>query len=225
MGVNVWASRVGNFVASGHSEWAHVIHFNALSDLATSLTDKKLKQGEIEKLVIIAHGDAGGVVQLDRVLTPDTISSFASEIDALRGFMGVHCKLIFMSCISAVGPQGSLLLTKLSSSLTNRHIIGFTIKGAMMAGGWPSTPGQVYEGDNFMSGMPAKAMKGMKPLTEYSVFSKWGRNGFITKIPYEEQVKNPNFKCAWWNCPGHAKPTEWCQPHFKGVKHLYPYPG
>jgi hypothetical protein len=208
-----------------HPDWAHVIHFNALGDLAKLLTDKKLKDGQIDRLAIIAHGDASGVVQLDRVLSPTTIGSFSSEISAVGGFVGQHGKLIFISCLAGSGPAGSQLLTMISRTLSNRHIIGFTINGAMMAGAWPSAPGQVYEGENFISGMPATAMKGMKLLNEYSVFSKWARNGFITKIPYQEQVKNPHYKCAWSLCPGHARPTEWCQPHFKGAKHSYPYPG
>ncbi len=91
--------------------------------------------------------------------------------------------------------------------------------------GLPTLPGQVLEADNFMRGMPAKLLKGLPILTEYSKFSKWARNGYITKIPIQEQIKKPNYRCAWSLCPGHAKPTDRCVPAIKGLGKPRPYPG
>jgi hypothetical protein len=174
--------------------------------------------------VIVAHGDAGGVVQLDRNLTSKTVASFGSELSALSGYLTTHAHLVFVSCIAAVGPEGDVLLTEVSKYLPNRHVVGFTINGGMAQEGLPAMPGQVLEAENSQRGMPAKLLKGLPMLTEYSYFSKWARNGAITRIPAQEQVARPNFKCAWSACPGHAKSTDRCWPAIKGLAKARPYP-
>lgn len=224
MGQKVWAWRVGNFPSDSSSGWTQSIHFKALEDLVDTLEKKKLRR-QVDTLAIVAHGDAGGLVQLDRNLTPGTLASFGETLTAMDGYFGDWGgKLLFVSCIAALGKDGDDLLTGLSKYLPNVHVIGFTINGAMVES-YPNLPGQVYEGQNFMSGMNAKLMKALPPLTEYSPFSKWARNGYITKIPYEEQVKRPKYRCAWSLCPGHKNPIDRCVPAIKGLGYPKPYPG
>ncbi|MEP6495249.1 MAG: hypothetical protein ABJF01_21360 [bacterium] len=225
MGTNVWAYRVGNFPSDAKTGWSYSIHFHGLDELIASLKAKRLER-KVDTLAIVAHGDAGGLVQLDRDLTPLSIGSFISAFTDLNAYFEEGGgKLIFISCIAAIGADGDALLTGVSKLVPNTHVVGFTINGAMAQEGLPTAPGQVLDGDNFMRGMSAKLMKGRPVLTEYSVFSKWARNGYITKIPYQEQVKRLGFRCAWSTCPGHAKPTDRCVPALKGVGHARPWPG
>jgi hypothetical protein len=224
MGIKVWAFRTGNFVQDSSSGWRYSIPFNSLDGLIKELRDKKL-MSQVETLAIIAHGDTGGLVQLDRDLTAKTIGSFGRALIDLNDFLIPFGKLIFVSCIAALGEAGDDLLNGISQFMPNRHIIGFTINGATAQEGLPSVPGQVLEGENIIRGMPAKLLKGLPALTEYSYFSKWALNGHITKIPIQEQIKKPNYKCAWGLCPGHAKPTDRCEPAIKGLGGRRPYPG
>jgi Domain of unknown function (DUF4347) len=220
----VWAFRVGNFVQDSSSGWSYSIRFNSLKELIEALREKKLS-GQVETLAIVAHGDAAGLVQLDRDLNRSTIGSFGNALTNLNDFLMPHGKLIFVSCLAALGQEGTELLIGISKYLPNRHIIGFTINGGMAQEGLPTLPGQVLEAENFMRGMPAKLLKELPTLTEYSNFSKWARNGYITKIPLQEQIKRPNYRCAWSLCPGHAKPTDRCVPAIKGLIKPRPYPG
>lgn len=224
MKVRVWAFRVGNFQKSPATGWAIAISFNSLKDLVSEMRRQKL-DGSVETLAIVAHGDASGVVQLDKNLTPATLNAFTADLAALRSFLGPHSKLIFISCLAGTGSEGDKLLTGISSILFNVHVIGFTINGAMAQEGLPSEAGQVLEGEYFMQGMPAKLMRTMPVLTEYSVYSKWARNGFITRIPVQEQMRRPGYRCAWSSCPGHAHPIDRCQPAIKGMSKPFPYPG
>jgi hypothetical protein len=224
MKVRVWAFRVGNFVESSASGWAYAIRFNSLKDLIAGMSERKLN-GRVESLAIVAHGDASGVVQLDSNLTPTTINNFTADLAALADFLDPHAKLIFISCLAGSGKEGDQLLTGISRILSNVHVIGFTIQGAMAQEGLPSAAGQVLEGQNFMRGMPAEKMRGLPALTEYSAFSKWARNGYISRIPIQEQTKQPGYRCAWSSCPGHAHPMDRCQPAIKGMTKPFPYPG
>jgi hypothetical protein len=225
MGTKIWAYRVGNFVSDSSSGWSYSFRFNAIKDLIKQLKEKNLER-RVDTLAIVAHGDLGGVVQLDRNLTPSTVASFGVDFNDLNYFFeDGGGKLIFVSCIAALGSDGDNLLISISKYLPNVHVIGFTINGVMSKDGLPSLPGQVLEGESFMNGMSAKLMKGLPLITEYSFFSKWARNGFITKIPIQEQIKRPNYRCAWSLCPGHSSATHRCVPAIKGVSRPRPYPG
>jgi len=223
MTARVWAFRAGNFTKDRSSGWSHTIHFKSLKELTEELANNSL-EGQVEILAIVAHGDSNGLVQLDRNLTPGTLASFGDELDTLNKFLVTHGKLIFVSCIAGTGKEGDELLTGISKRLPNRHVIGFTIFGGMAQEGFPTLPGQILEVQHWMPGMPAKLLKGLPTLTEYSYFSKWARNGYITRIPIDEQSKDEKHRCAWSLCPGHAKATDRCQPALKGVGRPWEYP-
>jgi hypothetical protein len=222
MGVNVWAFRVGNYVAWPPAGWMHAIRFSSLGDLTSELESRGLADN-VETLAIVAHGDVAGLVQLDRNLTPGTIGSFSSEIAALGRYISSRGKLVFMSCLAGADRDGDQLLTKLSLLLSNRSIIGFTIKGAKASEGMTCAAGQVYEGDGLLDGMPASQLRGLPELREGSLYSKWAWNGSITRLPTLEQAKRPKNKCAKPGCPGHKSPGDRCQLYVKGLSRPLPY--
>jgi hypothetical protein len=80
----------------------------------------------------------------------------------------------------------------------------------------PSVPGQVYElpnGESYAGlGVPAAKLKGVKMLTEESIYSKWARNGVIVRKDALEQNRDPKHRCARPGCPGHKSATDRCFP-------------
>lgn len=223
MGCKVWAYRVGNYPDDKSSGWQHSIRFSSLDDLSKELDDRGLRRS-VDTLGIVAHGDTGGLVQLDQDLTPATIASFGKSILQLNNYFETPAKLMFLSCIAGDGPQGTKFLLELSSRLPNVHVIGFTIFGVEAAPGQPSRPGQMYEIESPAPQLTAKILKGLPLIDEYDKFSKWALNGYITKIPIQEQIKRPGYRCAWSTCPGHAKPTDRCVPAVRGLGRDRPYP-
>ena len=226
MGVRVWAHRIGNFVRKPESGFGFTIRFSGLDDLIASMSKSGLR-GRVESLVIVAHGDESGLVQLDRNLTPTALPSFDREFTNLKPYFepSAGSKLIFMSCLAGLEKDGDRLLCGISARLANVHVSGFEVNGSTVAEGMPMEPGSLTDGIGLMNGGPAKLMKGKPVLDEYSIFSKWAFNGYITRIPAREQLQRKGLKCAWSLCPGHAKPTDRCVPATKGMQGARAYPG
>jgi uncharacterized protein (TIGR03067 family) len=193
--INVWAFRVFVFKPNKAQGWTHTIHFDTLADLLKQLREREL-QGRIAKLVIVAHGDSAGLVQLDRRLTVETSESFAADFKQLSTFLAPEGKLMFESCQAGADEPGSLLLKRLSTYLNaGQTVIGFIVNG-LGPGHLGGLAGDIFEAPNSMPGMPASAFKGKKVLlTEDSVYAKWARAGKIVRLPVLEEFAK--FKGSW----------------------------
>jgi hypothetical protein len=209
VGKKVWAFRpnTANFIQVKGSEWNHVFDFGGLKQLLEKMQDNALS-GQVANLSIVAHGDKPGVVQLERLLTPDSIETFRSPLTELKTFLKPNGKLIFMSCIAGKDKDGTALLNAISSILRDVYIIGFEIFGGY-SGSLFAGPGQIWE-DEFGAGQKAPMPKNPKWLTEFSFFSKWALNGKIIRLPVGEQISRPNKKCANPSCPGHLHGQDQC---------------
>lgn len=130
---NVWASVNDDSLGtwrdpSTNSPWSHMFYFNTLPDLLIKMKHNNLR-GKVDILGIVAHGDAGGLVNLGSPLTPETIDGFRNVLHTLRWYLKPHAVLAFYSCVAAVGEGGSKLLEELSRLLPGRYIVGFTVWG------------------------------------------------------------------------------------------------
>jgi hypothetical protein len=175
--------------------WEQLILFSSLGDLVGQL--RKAQIPKLEKLGIVAHGDANGVVQLERDLTAESASSFNSEFSALSGFMEGNGRLIFFSCVAGGREPGTKLLNILSGSfLRDRYVIGFEVVGYIAPGGLHNSPGGVLADLSPLQSKPNLVQAdqtGDKHLTEHSWYSKWSFNGQIIRLPFFEQDASTMF--------------------------------
>jgi len=191
---NIWAYRVGWFLPNPANGWTHVFKIRGFKDLLTQLEETQL-QGKVSKLVIIAHGDAAGLVQLNQNMTPENVALFGDDFNRLAMFLSTDGMLIFQSCQAGLGDKGSLLLKKISSYLQpNQYAIGFMVNGLSPSIG-PGLAGDVFEAPGSMPGMPLREFKNSKRMNEDSVYAKWAQDGYIVRLPIPEEFSN--LKGSW----------------------------
>jgi hypothetical protein len=206
-GRRIWAHRAdtGKWGPEGANGWDRPFEANTLKELVDGLKKRKL-EGQVEKLAIVAHGNAPGEVQLLPQLNPENLSGVKDQLSQLSTFLKPNGKLLFESCIAGDGQPGTKLLTEVSKLLPNVYVIGFEIPGARSP--FPSEPGQLFEKTEGMG--TGKISKNPVPLDEYSKFSKWALNGEIIRYDLGDQSQRPKRKCANPTCPGHANATDKC---------------
>ena len=130
----IWAYQPGAFRAGGG--WDDVISLTAsdnLTNLIAQLEESGL-QGSVEKLALVFHGDAGGVVRSDPVMTQSSVfenPAVAGRVAQLRDYLTPHASVIFYCCMSGVGPEGSNFLKALSTSWPGRTVVGFVTSGSV----------------------------------------------------------------------------------------------
>jgi hypothetical protein len=223
----VWASRVGGTWSPANG-WTHCLGFWTLDNLISQMEKEGLRG--ISKLGIIAHGDRGGLVQLDRDLTPETVHTFSSEFKKLRYYLTPNARLVFFSCIAAQGIEGDKLLSALSKLLPGREVAGFIVFGWMPPGtkgelgGVPSPAGAFYEAGGTLF-KRAEDYRGQKLVNEWHETTKWARDGWIVRPPrfevLSEQTKkgkkgellNSQKRCGSIFCPGHREYGHWCKDY------------
>jgi hypothetical protein len=199
----VWAARIGNWHSDTSSGWSHNLGFNALSDLLTTLGDEGLR-GRVNRLGIVAHGDVGGLVQLDRNLTVSTLSSFSRELNALKDYLTLNAMLIFYACVAGRAEPGTRLLRELSQILEGRTIVGFNVYGCYSP--HPSVPGQMRS--SLMPSCSTGSTGG--PMSPWNEHAKWAYQGWIARWPYDEQIRRDSYRCGYPSCDGHRNPRDRC---------------
>lgn len=214
--------------------WDICISFWNLENLTAQMEKASLK-GKVTKIGILAHGDRGGLIQLDRDLTRKTLGQFASDFAKLYRFFGGWGKLIFFSCIAGLGPEGDLFLSALSKLLPGIVVVGFTennwVPGSVGGGtGWkagdfaPSPAGSVYKAGHLNDANPA-SYRGKPLLTEFDESAKWAAQGWIVRPPKREVINlqtfqdnagkllNPDKFCGSVSCKGHSAFGHWCRQY------------
>jgi hypothetical protein len=191
----VWAAREDAFEWKNdpaQTGWSHSFTFGSISDLVQQM----IRVGpplpaNVTKLAIVAHGDERGHVQLDRLLTPESATSFRQEFMQLDAFLGPYARLIFFSCIAGKDEPGSALLNIISGKfLPRRHIIGFEVFGGVGPGGMRMLAGNINAVDRpGQTGAAIAAGPGSNStiLNEYSWYSKWSLDGQIIRLPRNQQ--------------------------------------
>lgn len=186
---NVWAFRIGNYKPNPAGGWTHAIRFSGLDDLIEKLKQASL-QGRLSKLVINAHGNKAGLIQLDHNLEIDNVTSFAEYFNKLSTFLIPNGMLLFHSCQAGGGAPGTLLLSRISSYMQpGQYIIGYSVSG-QNSGSYPALAGDVFEAPNSMPDLPIELYKKgeRRRLNENSIYAKWAQNGRVIRLPLEEEI-------------------------------------
>jgi Domain of unknown function (DUF4347) len=193
----IWAYQPGAFRAGGG--WDDVISLTAsdnLTNLIAQLEESGL-QGSVEKLALVFHGDAGGVVRSDPVMTQSSVfenPAVAGRVAQLRDYLTPHASVIFYCCMSGVGPEGSNFLKALSTSWPGRTVVGFVTSGYV-------DPQYFTAGDVFdvvaaiigavPQGMIRRDARGRITLPRMDprgATAKEARDGGITRMPPREAM-------------------------------------
>ena len=204
----VWATRVGKWAKDHSTGWGYIFEFSGLKDLVVSMARAGLR-GRVAQLGIVAHGDKGGRVVLDRDLTPDRVSSeFSSELADLGRFLTPDGSLAFYACIAGKGTDGSDLLVNLSNALPGRTIVAFVLYGYIGPGGAPNMPGMVEADDD--QNLPPRKEDALGYLDPWCRWAKRAKNGQIVHIPITEQNVRPGKKCANPHCGNHDNLGDSC---------------
>ncbi|HKU39070.1 MAG TPA: DUF4347 domain-containing protein [Polyangiales bacterium] len=208
----VWAhvAGTGKWTSQPSTGWSHTIEIKGLADLASSLGKASLG-GRVTQLGIVAHGDAPGQVVLERKLTPSSIDTFDTAWTRLGGYLSSDGMLAFYSCIAGRGPEGTALLTAISTKLRGRTIVGFELYGLIGSTGMPNAPGAIVATDSSSAEQAIDRKVQYGRLTPWCPFAKRARNGEIVHYPILEQADRPNKRCANPACPGHKEPGHFCQ--------------
>ncbi len=192
----VWAAREDAFEWKNDptTGWSHLFTFGSLSDLSQQMIRARpALPGQVTKLAIVAHGDLQGQVKLDRLLTPESATSFRQDFLQLDAFLGPYARLIFFSCIAGEDERGSQLLNIISGKfLPRRHIIGFEVSGGVGPGGALKLAGNINavdRGGEAGGTLVAGPGSNSTILTEYSWYSKWSLNGRIIRLPRNQQAR------------------------------------
>lgn len=185
--VNVWSHRIGKFSPDPEGIWPYVFKISTLQDLVDHLEKAKL-HGRVFKLVIVAHGDAAGLVQMKPNITSENVASFADEFQRLSRFLNPNGMLLFESCQAGLGDTGTLLLTRISAYFKpTQFVVGFMVNGSWIEK-TPNQAGDIFEAPDSMFGMPVRELfKNKKRMTEESQYAKWAQNGRVVRLPLSEE--------------------------------------
>lgn len=187
MATKIWSYVIGNWQnVSGYV----LIPIGHLAGLVSELGSRGLHG--INELVIFAHGDQGGLVQIkssangEKDLTPETLPEFLPHFEKLDPHLAKAADLAFFGCVCAQGSRGDRLLTKISGVLPGRKIVGFNTFLWYSGGLYPARPGQVKDTGQTrpinLDPRP-KAYAGKPLLTISSESAKWVINGEVKKRP------------------------------------------
>lgn len=136
----------------GQSGWDIGLNYKGLGDLTAQIGQIKrpdwvdgkgstIKQGEIRRLAIHAHGNAGMLHvngEGGPSLTAKSIGSMQSELSRI-GLMTVSdavnpAVILLVGCVAAQGKEGNALLAGLSQLWPNRKVVGFWTLGYVAGG-------------------------------------------------------------------------------------------
>jgi len=136
----------------GQAGWDIGLNYKGLGDLSAQLTTLKrqdwtpgkgssIQQGEVRRLAIHAHGNAGMLHvngQGGPSLTAKRIPSMQADLSRI-GLMTVNdaaapAVILQVGCVAAQGKEGTALLTELSRLWPNRKVVGFWTLGYVAGG-------------------------------------------------------------------------------------------
>jgi hypothetical protein len=135
----------------GQAGWDIGFNYSGLSDLATQLSSLSrpdwvpgsgtIGRGEIRRLAIHAHGNAG-TLHVNGTpgpsLTARTVPSMHPDLHRI-GLMtpddaAYPAVILLVGCVAAQGREGTALLTALSRVWPNRKVVGFATLGYVAGG-------------------------------------------------------------------------------------------
>lgn len=136
----------------GQAGWDIGLNYKGLGDLSAQLSRLKrpawapgpgstIQQGEIQRLAIHAHGNAGMLHvngQGGPSLTAKNIPSMQADLSRI-GLMTANTPanpavILLVGCVAAQGKEGSALLSELSRLWPNRKVVGFWTLGYVAGG-------------------------------------------------------------------------------------------
>lgn len=203
----VWAAAIGAWSSDDTTGWSHTVHFadKRLSTLMDQMNDRNLR-GRVSRLAIVAHGDVGGRVELDPILTPGSLTRFRGDFQRLRYYLNRNAMVSFASCIAGSGDRGTRLLTGVSRLLPGRTIVASVVWGCFSnAFGSRSAPGNLQ-----VSRVPDCRQADSARMSPWVAHSKWAFGGEIVRWPQSEQGLREGFTCGNPDCPTHRVPGQRC---------------
>ena len=195
MGETVWAYRVGAF--SPGNGWSQVVSLPMTGNLSYLLDELGTRglQGQVERLAIVAHGDAPGIVNTDPRMDNDSIwrsAAVCGPISTLRDFLTPTAQVMLVSCIAGAGPDGTRLLCALSSFWPGRTVIGFITSGEFNP--YYTTAGDIFDtggaftGGTVLSRLSRSALFALR-MTPSRPTAKWARDGGVVRMPRRETIQ------------------------------------
>ena len=204
----VWAVAPGvHKVFQKTNEYRVVFAFTNLTDLNTKLADEGCSNSQVDRMVIVSHGDDGGVLMFDPPLRANA-SAVQNDLIRLRSFLKPDAMIICIGCISGVGGAGDTLYKSISSIVAGCTFVSYTLQNTVYdwtTGGWS-----------------VSKVGGSQAVTrndEWSEAAKWAKNGAITRPALNEvltfQSKDPSHRlvCGSEHCSGHGKGGDFCDPY------------
>ncbi len=164
--VNVWASTVIGFIKT--DEYPVSFSFTNFENLLNR-PEMLEHKGVIKKIVLNAHGDYGGVLQVGAAemgsfplcmdkkksestdyfpivpekLTPQTISLYKCSFQRLAEYLTTNAEVVFASCITGQNYNGSAFLKTVSQWLPGRKVVAFTT--ILSSGIYSNKAGEVWD--------------------------------------------------------------------------------
>ena len=189
-----------------------IFDFTNVADLNKNLQAEGCV-GKVDRLVVVSHGDAGGVLRLKPPLQVDA-SAVRGDFIHLRNFLAGGAKVIFVGCVAGYGGAGDNLFRSISAILAGCDIVSYTLQNTVYdwaTGNWKVSRVGV--------GGPSEITRD----DEWSEAAKWARNGAIVRPADQEvltfQTKDPTGKlrCGSQHCIGHGKGLDRCNPYRRVV--------
>lgn len=207
----VWAVAPGvHKVFQKTNAYPVVFDFTNLTDLNKKLQGEGCV-GKVDRMVIVSHGDNGGVLMFQPPLQGDA-RAVQHDLVRLRNFLTPGARVIFIGCIAGSGEAGDILFKSISAILAGCDVVSYVLQNTVYD--WATGSWKVAR------------VGGAQPVTrddEWSEAAKWAKNGAIVRSAVEEtltfQTKDPTKKlrCGSEHCPGHGKGGDVCDPYRRVV--------
>jgi hypothetical protein len=216
----LWVSAVGGNWIPGDG-YEHVMAIFGLEDFVRQLYDQTIfGVGSLDRIAILAHGDRPGQIVFEGkklVVDSGNYGKYQSHFKNIGNFIKPGGRLIFYSCIAGLGKQGDQILARISRSMPERFVIGFSVIVGLGALDSPA-PTQAGRVKN-LGGIPSRNLEfqSKQPYAnEWIAESKWAWNGMIVKPTNAEvleiQYKDEKYlRCGSIFCPGHSKMGHRCK--------------
>jgi hypothetical protein len=188
------------------NEYPITFNFTEIADLNKNLRENDCS-GQIDKLVIVSHGDVPGSLMFKPPLRGNA-NAVRSDLIHLRSFLKPGAMVIFIGCIAGALEPGDILFRQISAILAGCDIVSYALQNTV--NDWSTGSWQVQR------------VGGSTKITrddEWSEAAKWARNGAIVRSAAEEtttiQRTDPlkKLRCGSEHCIGHGNPGDVCNPY------------
>ena len=197
-------------VERANENWQYVKNFTTFPQLHQWLNTLNVS-GQVGTFVINCHGNFGGRLLLDQVISHQSAESlFIERFRPLQNYIARDGHLWFTGCAMADRDEGTQLMQSISRQLPDRVIIGHDRLSYNPTIGVPYAAGNIIMRDLVeitdisQAGLLEGRVHKLHPAT------KWMRNERVLRYPRDEQRNRPGMRCAYPLCRGHSDANHQC---------------